>query len=61
MPSFAYSAINAQGVELAGEIQAPDLSAARDRLRGNGLLAQWVEELTGPRSSSPSAASSTRR
>ncbi len=48
MPSFSYSAINAQGVELAGELQAPDLSAARDQLRGNGLLAQWVEELTGP-------------
>ena len=48
MPSFAYSAINAQGSELAGEIQASDLSAAREALRGNGLLAQWVEELTGP-------------
>src|SRR6476659_9968596 len=48
MPSFSYSAINAQGVELAGELQAPDLPATRDQLRGNGLLAQWVEELTGP-------------
>jgi type IV pilus assembly protein PilC len=48
MPSFAYTAINAQGVELDGQIQAPDLSAARDQLRGSGLLAQWVEELTGP-------------
>ena len=48
MPSFAYSAINAQGVELAGEIQATDLSAARDALRGGGLLAQWIEELRAP-------------
>ena len=48
MPSFAYSAINAQGSELTGEIQATDLSAARDALRGNGLLAQWVEELKAP-------------
>ena len=39
MPSFAYSAINAQGDELTGEIQATDLSAARDALRGDGLLA----------------------
>jgi type IV pilus assembly protein PilC len=46
MPSFAYSAINAQGVELSGEIQANDLSAARDALRGNGLLAQRLEEIT---------------
>ena len=48
MPAFAYSAINAQGSELTGELQATDLSAARDALRGNGLLAQWVEELTTP-------------
>ena len=48
MPSFTYSAINAQGSELTGEIQANDLSAARDALRGNGLLAQWIEELTAP-------------
>jgi type IV pilus assembly protein PilC len=45
MPSFAYSAINAQGLELTGEIQAPDAAAARDALRGNGLLAQGLEEL----------------
>jgi len=48
MPSFAYSAINAEGAEFAGEIQAADLSAARNSLRGNGLLAQWIEELTTP-------------
>ena len=44
MPQFAYSAINSQGVELSGEIQAPDLSAARDALRGNGLFAQFISE-----------------
>jgi type IV pilus assembly protein PilC len=48
MPSYAYSAINSQGIEHSGEIQAPDLSAARDALRGNGLLAQKLEELTAP-------------
>ena len=47
MPSFAYTAINSQGAELTGEIQAPDLSAARDALRGNGLLAQVIEEVRG--------------
>jgi type IV pilus assembly protein PilC len=46
MPAFAYSAINSQGMELTGEIQAPDVGAAREALRGNGLLAQWVKELT---------------
>jgi type IV pilus assembly protein PilC len=44
MPSFAYSAINAQGAISTGEIQAPDATTARDALRGNGLLAQWLEE-----------------
>ena len=40
MPPFAYNAINAQGLELTGEIHATDLSAARDALRGSGLLAE---------------------
>jgi type IV pilus assembly protein PilC len=48
VPSFAYSAINAQGNELTGEIQATDAAAARDALRGSGLLAQWIQELTAP-------------
>jgi type IV pilus assembly protein PilC len=46
MPSFAYSAINAEGAELSGEIQASDLADAREALRGNGLLAEWIRELT---------------
>jgi type IV pilus assembly protein PilC len=49
MPSFAYSAINAQGMELSGEIQATDLADAREALRGNGLLADWVQELNEAR------------
>ena len=44
MPQFAYSAINAQGVELTGEISAADVGAARAALRGNGLLAQRLVE-----------------
>jgi type IV pilus assembly protein PilC len=50
MPSFAYSAINSQGTELAGEIQASDLATAQAALRGDGLLAQWIEELKAPTS-----------
>ncbi|RDI73558.1 Type II secretory pathway component PulF [Gaiella occulta] len=61
MPSFAYSAINAQGAELTGEIQAADLSAARDALRGNGLLAQRVEELRSPAPSSRKSLFETRK
>jgi type IV pilus assembly protein PilC len=39
MASYAYTAINAAGAELTGEINAPDLSAAREQLRLRGLLA----------------------
>jgi type IV pilus assembly protein PilC len=46
MPSYAYTAINAQGMQLRGEIQATDASGAREALRGNGLLAQLIEETT---------------
>jgi len=45
MAAFAYSAINAQGFESQGEINAPDLTAAREQLRIRGLLAQVLEEL----------------
>jgi type IV pilus assembly protein PilC len=45
MASFAYSAINAQGAELSGELTAPDLAAAREQLRVRGLLASTLREL----------------
>jgi type IV pilus assembly protein PilC len=44
--SFAYSAINAQGAELSGEISAADLTAAREQLRIKGLLAQTIKEIS---------------
>ena len=45
MAAYAYSAINAEGLELAGEVHAPDLDAAREQLRIRGLLAELLEEL----------------
>ncbi len=45
MPQFAYSAINAQGAELTGEVSAPDLNAARELLLGGGLLAERIAEI----------------
>ena len=45
MAAFAYSAINAQGLELKGEIHAPDPVAAREQLRIRGLLARKLNEL----------------
>jgi type IV pilus assembly protein PilC len=45
MAAFAYSAINAQGLELSGEIHAPDPAAAREQLRIRGLLARDLDEV----------------
>ena len=44
MAAYSYSAINADGLELTGELHAPDLSGAREQLRIRGLLAQRLEE-----------------
>jgi type IV pilus assembly protein PilC len=42
--SYAYTAINSSGLELSGEINAPDLPAAREALRVRGLLALELSE-----------------
>jgi type IV pilus assembly protein PilC len=55
MAAFAYSAINAAGAELSGEITAGDLSAAREQLRLKGLLAQRIDEVDDGSSSSSSS------
>ena len=45
MAAFAYSAINAQGLELTGEIHAPDPAAAREQLRiAHGLFSDFGME-----------------
>ena len=44
MAAFAYTAINAQGLELDGVIHAPDHSAAHEQLRIRGLLARTLNE-----------------
>jgi type IV pilus assembly protein PilC len=43
MTSYAYTAINAQGMELRGEIEAADVESARDQLRAKGLLPQELK------------------
>src|SRR5438067_2041690 len=45
MTAFVYSAINVDGVELSGEVNAPSLDAAREQLRARGLLAERLEQL----------------
>jgi type IV pilus assembly protein PilC len=45
MAAFAYSAINAEGFALDGEIHAPSLDAAREQLRIRGLLPEKLQEL----------------
>src|SRR6476646_6967046 len=47
MAAYAYSAINAQGVVLSGEVSANDLAGAREQLRLKGLLAQSIEAVDG--------------
>jgi type IV pilus assembly protein PilC len=45
MASFAYTAINAQGVEIGGTIVAGDVAAAREQLRVKGLMARSLSEV----------------
>ena len=47
MAAYAYTAINSEGIELRGQVQAPTLSAAREQLRVQGLLAELLEEISG--------------
>jgi type IV pilus assembly protein PilC len=47
MAAFAYSAINAQGLEHSGVVHAPDLSGAREQLQARGLLPQALSEQAG--------------
>jgi type IV pilus assembly protein PilC len=44
MAAFTYDAINAQGLELRGEIHAADVASAQEQLRMRGLLAQNLVE-----------------
>src|SRR5487761_175716 len=53
MASYSYSAINAQGAELTGEIIAPDLAGAREQLRLKGLLAESLREISGSGDAKP--------
>src|SRR3954447_3356781 len=59
MSTWAYSAINAQGIELQGEIEAPDATAAREQLRARGLMASALsrtgESVTTEKSASSGA------
>src|ERR671929_788888 len=47
MAALAYSAINASGLEIRGEINAPDAPSAREQLRVRGLLASSLVEISG--------------
>src|SRR5438093_5688022 len=44
MASYAYTAINSAGLELDGQVNAPDSNAAREALRVRGLIALTLEE-----------------
>jgi type IV pilus assembly protein PilC len=57
MSTWAYSAINAQGMESKGEIEAPDATAAREQLRTRGLMASTLQR-TGETVTTEKSASS---
>jgi len=57
MASYAYSAINAQGLELSGEVSAPDIAGAREQLRLRGLLADSLREVSSSDSTERSSVS----
>src|SRR4051812_27736168 len=44
MAAFTYDAINAEGLQLQGEIHAADMVSAQEQLRLHGLLAQHLVE-----------------
>ena len=44
MPAYAYTAINAAGIETSGEVSARDFSSAQEALRARGLLALEILE-----------------
>jgi type IV pilus assembly protein PilC len=52
LAAFAYTAINAVGVETTGELHAPDGAAAREQLRVRGLLASDLKEVSGKQETS---------
>jgi len=58
--AYAYTAINAEGLELRGEVHAPTVEAAREQLRVKGLLAEVFEELPAPGARTAAASSGVR-
>jgi type IV pilus assembly protein PilC len=52
MGAYAYTAINANGLELKGEINAADSAAAHEQLRSQGLMPSSLEELGSAREES---------
>ncbi len=54
MASFAYTAINAKGLEFDGTVAASDLNAALEQLRAKGLLAQKIDRVDDSGSSASS-------
>ena len=60
MSTWAYSAINAQGIEFKGEIEAPDVNAAREQLRNRGLMPSALRQVGATASDGESAAAGAR-
>ena len=61
MATYAYTAINAEGLELTGEVNAPTVEAAREQLRVRGLLAELLQELPDGRQGAAGAGEAEQR
>ena len=61
MATYAYTAINSEGLELTGEVHAATVDAAREQLRVRGLLAELVRELPAAAAHEDGAESSAGR
>jgi type IV pilus assembly protein PilC len=60
MSTWAYNAINAQGLESTGEIEANDVNAAREQLRSRGLMASSLRQLGGSAAAGDESAAAGR-
>jgi type IV pilus assembly protein PilC len=47
MSTWGYTAINAQGLEFKGELEASDVASAREQLRTRGLLPSALNQIGG--------------
>jgi type IV pilus assembly protein PilC len=61
MSTWAYTAINEQGLEFKGELEASDARNAREQLRSRGLLPSTLNQVGGAAEQGAAAVGSSKR